>query len=104
MNIEQISKTMDKFEEQFTDMDLNAQYMEQAMDMSTANSTPATQVDDLMAQIADENGIDLESQLQEADPLRAQKRKEPAQQNTEEDDLEASLRNYRASNCQNSGK
>merc|ERR1719210_456043 len=71
MNIEDISRTMDKFEEQFEDMDLNAQYMEQAMDQSTAQTTPATQVDELMAQIADENGIDLESQLAEADPLKA---------------------------------
>merc|ERR1719204_2520661 len=71
MNIEQISKNMDKFEEQFEDMDLNAQYMEQAMDTSTAQSMPQTQVDELMSQIADENGIDLESKLAEVDPLKA---------------------------------
>merc|ERR1719433_25070 len=71
MNIADISKTMDKFEEQFEDMDLNAQYMEQTMDTSTAQSMPTSQVDELMAQIADENGIDLESQLAEADPLKA---------------------------------
>merc|ERR1719461_1687301 len=92
MNIEQISKTMDKFEEQFTDMDLNAQYMEQAMDMSTAQTTPANQVDELMSAIADENGIDLESQLQEADPLRAKTVKNTqSQADTQEDDLEARL-------------
>merc|ERR1719336_858568 len=70
MNIEQISKNMDKFEEQFEDMDLNAQYMEQAMDTSTAQSMPQTQVDELMSQIADEHGIDLESKLTEVDPLK----------------------------------
>merc|ERR1719499_602453 len=90
MNIEDISRTMDKFEEQFEDMDLNAQYMEQAMDQSTAQTTPATQVDELMAQIADENGIDLESQLAEADPLKAKTVKN-TKANVEEDDLEARL-------------
>merc|ERR1719461_510023 len=44
MNIEDISRTMDKFEEQFEDMDLNAQYMEQAMDQSTAQTMPQNQV------------------------------------------------------------
>merc|ERR1719499_1270280 len=90
MNIEDISRTMDKFEEQFEDMDLNAQYMEQTMDQSTAQTTPASQVDELMSQIADENGIDLESQLAEHDPLKA---KTLANQEVEkeEDDLEARL-------------
>merc|ERR1719499_2157137 len=90
MNIEDISRNMDKFEEQFEDMDLNAQYMEQAMDTSTAQSMPQTQVDELMSQIADENGIDLESQLAEADPLKAKTVKN-TKANVEEDDLEARL-------------
>merc|ERR1719282_2099825 len=80
MNIEQISKNMDKFEEQFEDMDLNAQYMEQAMDTSTAQSMPQTQVDELMSQIADEHGIDLKNQV-----------KQDKEEDVAEDDLEARL-------------
>merc|ERR1719373_737794 len=92
MNIEDISKNMDKFEQQFEDMDLNAQYMEQAMDTSTAQTTPASQVDELMSQIADENGIDLESKLAEVDPLKAKAQANTqANKDTEPDDLEARL-------------
>merc|ERR1719499_1161281 len=90
MNIEDISRNMDKFEEQFEDMDLNAQYMEQAMDTSTAQSMPQTQVDELMSQIADEHGIDLENQLAEADPLKKQV-KQDKEEDVAEDDLEARL-------------
>merc|ERR1719150_2827802 len=72
MNINDITKNMDKFEEQFENMDLNAQYMEQAMDTSTSQTTPQSQVEELMSQIADENGIELESKLATVDPLKKQ--------------------------------
>merc|ERR1719270_2284619 len=85
MNIEQISKNMDKFEEQFEDMDLNSQYMEQAMDSSTAQTMPESQVDEMMSAIADENGIDLESQLAEADPLKKQTKATQEQNASQED-------------------
>merc|ERR1719300_1592801 len=91
MNIEDISKNMDKFEEQFENMDLNAQYMEQAMDTSTSQTTPQSQVEELMSQIADENGIELESKLAEVDPLKAKAQATEANKETEPDDLEARL-------------
>jgi charged multivesicular body protein 1 len=53
MNIEQLSKVMDKFEAQFEDLDVKAQYMEGAMNATTATSTPAEQVDTLIERIAD---------------------------------------------------
>merc|ERR1719493_218844 len=90
MNIEDISKNMDKFEEQFEDMDLNAQYMEQAMDTSTAQTTPQSQVEELMSQIADENGIELESKLATVDPLKKQTVQDK-EEDVAEDDLEARL-------------
>merc|ERR1719336_1756780 len=89
MNIEDISKNMDKFEQQFEDMDLNAQYMEQAMDTSTAETMPQNQVDELMSQIADEHGIDLEDKLAEVDPLK--KKIASKEEDVQEDDLEARL-------------
>merc|ERR1719499_2768646 len=90
MNIEDISKNMDKFEEQFENMDLNAQYMEQAIDTSTSQTTPQSQVEELMAQIADENGIELESKLATVDPLKKQTVQDK-EEDVAEDDLEARL-------------
>ena len=58
-----ISKTMDKFEQQFEDLDANSKYMEKAMDSSTAVNMPQTDVENLMSQIADENGLEFESNL-----------------------------------------
>merc|ERR1719336_3148092 len=90
MDIEKISAVMDKFEEQFENMDLNSQYMEQAMDQSTAQTMPESQVDEMMSAIADENGIDLESQLAEADPLK-KKTQAAETEAPQEDDLESRL-------------
>eukprot|EP00479_Gromia_sphaerica_P000930 TRINITY_DN11085_c0_g1_i1.p2 TRINITY_DN11085_c0_g1~~TRINITY_DN11085_c0_g1_i1.p2 ORF type:complete len:67 (+),score=10.86 TRINITY_DN11085_c0_g1_i1:367-567(+) len=42
---------MDQFEKQFEDLDLNSEYMESAMQQSTAQSMPENQVDDLMHQV-----------------------------------------------------
>merc|ERR1719242_611983 len=86
MKIEEISKNMDKFEQQFEDMDLNSQYMEQAMDTSTSQTTPQNQVQELMAQIADENGMDLESKLATVDPLKKQTVQDK-EEDVAEDDL-----------------
>ena len=47
MNVEEISKIMDKFEGQFEDLDVKAQYMEGAMNATTATTTPSEQVDEL---------------------------------------------------------
>ena len=57
MNIEKISKVMDKFEKQFEDLDVQTKYMEGAMDQTTAMTTPEDQVKDLINQVADEHGL-----------------------------------------------
>ncbi|KAI0042249.1 vacuolar assembly protein DID2 [Auriscalpium vulgare] len=59
----QISLVMDKFESQFTDLDVQTSYMEDAMGSTTAVSTPQDQVDSLMRQMADEANIQLEQDL-----------------------------------------
>ena len=51
MDVEKISAVMDKFEQQFEDLDLNSQYMESAIDSTTAQTMPESQVDGLMAQV-----------------------------------------------------
>ena len=52
MDLEKISAVMDKFEQQFTDLDVQTGYMEDTMNDSTANTTPQDQVDLLMQRVS----------------------------------------------------
>ncbi|KAJ3110840.1 Charged multivesicular body protein 1a [Physocladia obscura] len=63
MNLEQISMVMDKFEQQFEDLDVQTSYMENAMGQTTAMATPMDQVDELLQKVADENGLELQMEL-----------------------------------------
>lgn len=54
---------MDKFETQFSDLDVQTSYMEDAMGSTTAVSTPQDQVDALMRQMAEEANIELQHDL-----------------------------------------
>ncbi|KAJ1993746.1 Charged multivesicular body protein 1b-2 [Dimargaris cristalligena] len=63
MNLEKISLTMDKFETQFENLDLQAQYMEGTMSGTTTLTTPQADVDQLMQQVAEEHGLELNHQL-----------------------------------------
>jgi len=66
MDTEEIGLAMDKFEKQFEDMDVRAAYMEGAIGKSTAMSTPVEEVDALMHMVADEHGLNLAGQLDDA--------------------------------------
>ena len=46
---------MDRFEQQFEDMDVQSSYMDSAMGSTTAAGMPQDQVDALMQQVADEH-------------------------------------------------
>merc|ERR1712173_307641 len=85
MDIEKITKVMDKFEKQFEDLDLNSQYMEAAMDSTTANTMPQTDVDGLMQQIADENNLEFDAKLE--DIGIGKNKVEKKEESKEEDDL-----------------
>ena len=93
MNPEEISKVMDKFESQFEDLDVKAEYMESTMNATTATVTPAEQVDGLIMMVADENDLELGEAFSEMAPV--QKLQEPAKQEAEPDNLEARLANLR---------
>lgn len=54
----QISMVMDKFETQFSDLEVQTSYMENTMSDATALHTPQDQVDVLMNQVADEAGLE----------------------------------------------
>lgn len=55
---------MDKFESQFTDLDVQTSYMESTMSSTTATTTPQDQVDLLMQQVADEAGLEVQQNLE----------------------------------------
>jgi charged multivesicular body protein 1 len=57
---------MDKFESQFADLDVQTSYMESTMSDSTAIAMPQDQVDQLINQVADENGLEVQHGLGEA--------------------------------------
>lgn len=54
---------MDKFETQFTDLDVQTSYMEDAMSSTTAVSTPQDQIEQLMRQTAEEANIEMQHDL-----------------------------------------
>lgn len=58
---------MDKFETQFTDLDVQTSYMEDAMSSTTAVSTPQDQIEQLMRQTAEEANIEMQHDLASKD-------------------------------------
>lgn len=54
---------MDKFETQFSDLDVQTSYMEDTMSSTTAVSAPQDQVDMLMQQLADEANIEISQEI-----------------------------------------
>ena len=98
MEIDKISQIMDKFEQQFEDLDVKTQYMEGAMNATTATSTPAEQVDELIGKVADANNLELGEAFTEAGPVgkKVPSLKEgPKKTSPVADDLEARLANLR---------
>jgi len=106
MNIEQMSQLMDKFEQQFEDLDVKTQYMEGTMNATTATSTPAEQVDELIGRVADENNLELGDAFTEAGPIgnklkpvvepaKVEPKKTAVGVSAGTDDLEARLANLR---------
>lgn len=95
MDVEKISKTMDKFESQFEDLDVKTQYMEGAMNATTATSTPSDQVDDLIMMVADKNDLELGEAFSDIGPVgkTTPKIEKPV---AEDNDLEARLANLRS--------
>ena len=54
-----MSETMDQFEKQFVNMEVQAEFMESAMAGSTSLSTPEGEVNSLMQQVADDYGLEV---------------------------------------------
>eukprot|EP00456_Euglypha_rotunda_P055557 TRINITY_DN4525_c0_g1_i2.p1 TRINITY_DN4525_c0_g1~~TRINITY_DN4525_c0_g1_i2.p1 ORF type:complete len:240 (-),score=57.47 TRINITY_DN4525_c0_g1_i2:95-733(-) len=76
MNVEKISKVMEKFEKQFEDLDIASGFMENSISQSTAVTTPESEVEGLMKQVADEHGLEFESEMDKIGAIKKEKAKE----------------------------
>ncbi len=65
MDLEKISGIMEKFEKQFTDLDVKSNVLEDTMSSATTLSTPQSQVDTLIKQVAEENGLEVVGDVRE---------------------------------------
>jgi charged multivesicular body protein 1 len=63
MNLEKISGLMDRFEQQFEDLDVQSNVMENTMNSTVTTSIPQNDVDSLMQRVADEAGLELNMEL-----------------------------------------
>lgn len=66
MNLEKIAQLMDRFEQQFENLDVQTQVMDETMSASTTLTAPQNQVDSLMQEVADEAGLELNMDLPQA--------------------------------------
>jgi len=90
MNVEEITSVMDKFEKQFEDLDVRSEYMANAMTSTTAVTTPEDEVDTMMQQVADENQIEFQSDL---DVVKLKKKEQHEEvEDEKEDELAARLK------------
>ncbi|GJW83460.1 ESCRT-related protein CHMP1A [Tanacetum coccineum] len=65
-NLEKMSESMDQFEKQFVNMEVQAGFMESSMAGSTSLSTPEGEVNSLMQQVAEEYGLEVSVGLPKA--------------------------------------
>lgn len=98
MDPAKISKLMDTFEHQFETMDVTSAYMEGAIGQSTATTTPEDEVNNLMAQVADEHGLNIREHLEDNVRIKSNlPAANVAESNAveEDDDLEAKFAQLR---------
>jgi len=63
MDLQKISAVMEKFETQFEDLDVRTNMVEDTMGAATTLTTPQAQVDSLILQVAEQNGLEVMDQL-----------------------------------------
>lgn len=98
MDLEKVSKIMDKFEGQFEDLDVQASVMENSMGSAMATSAPQDQIAALIQQVADENGLEVQSQLNDVEVGSGTLRSEQQAESSRDNDLERRLRAMRQTN------
>lgn len=70
----------EQFEKAFEDTDVMAQTVQGTMDNSTAMSTPAHEVEDLLKQLADEAQLDMSAAFPNAQGVRVPAQAAPAEE------------------------
>lgn len=97
MDLEKVSAIMEKFEKQAEHMDVHTSVMEDTMGAATTLTTPQNQVDSLIHQVAEENGLEVMDQLAELQPgastLEAPRATTQESKDTDLDRRLAALRN-----------
>jgi charged multivesicular body protein 1 len=97
MDVEQLTKLMDKFEKQFEDLDVRTSYINDAMSSTTAMASPMDQVDELIMMVADANNLELGEAFSEIGNVGKKiPEKKVAVDESKEDDLAARLANLRS--------
>jgi len=76
MNVEKISATMDTFEKQFEELDIQSAVMEDSVKQANANTIKEDQVDNLMRQVADEHNLKMEDDMLDAPKNKLQEKDE----------------------------
>jgi len=95
-NLQQVSVTMDQFERQFENLDVQSECVEAAMSSSMALSTPQEQVDSLMQQVADEHNLTLALDMPAANKAAALTTPQQALPASPGDDLSRRLAELKA--------
>lgn len=86
---------MDKFESQFEDLDVQTGYLEGTLSSDTAITAPTDQIDLLMAQTADEAGLEVQHELAGGELNKVPELKAPQVMEKDEDTLAQRLRALR---------
>ncbi|XP_050396447.1 charged multivesicular body protein 1a [Patella vulgata] len=96
MDLSKVEQIMSKFEKQFEDLDVRTSAIESAMGTATTLSTPQDQVEALIHQVAEENGLEMIDQMSELNPATASLRPTKEQgESSKEDDLSRRLQALR---------
>jgi charged multivesicular body protein 1 len=65
-NLERVADTMDQFERQFENLDVQSQFVEGAMNAQASLATPEADVNLLLQQVAEEHGLETQLNLPQA--------------------------------------
>jgi len=102
MDLEKVSQIMEKFEEQSDKTQIHTDVLNDTIGNATTLTTPVNQVDALIAQVAEENGLEMIGQLSELQPGASElagpstsRESEEVKRDKELDKRLAALRNWK---------
>lgn len=96
MDLQKVEQVMGKFEKQFEDLDVHSSTLESSMGAAMTLSTPTNEVDALIQQVAEENGLEVIDQLKDLHaPSSSVKSSVASEDSRKEDDLSRRLQALR---------